>query len=145
RKHLIKPIREELLLASVRHSLQEPGAPILVVDDSPDARDIIQTILAGQGYAAETVANGREALEWLERRQPGLIILDLMMPEVDGFEVLARLRDHPDHQHIPVIIVSAKELEAHEQSWLLNRAQGLIAKRHLSADEFVARVQQVFV
>lgn len=78
---------------------------ILVVDDEEDVRTLISRILAEKGYEVDQARNGEEALERLQARRPDLMVLDLMMPEVDGWEVLRRLRALPDPP--PVVIVTA--------------------------------------
>ncbi|MCA0350698.1 MAG: response regulator [Chloroflexi bacterium] len=143
RKHIVKPVREEVLLAVVQECV-EPTAEILVVDDNPDARQVIQHILAARDYAISEAADGIEALAMIEQSKPDLVILDLMMPQMDGFEVLENLRHSPNYADIPVIIVSAKDLDQQEHDWLRTRAQGVIAKRQLSEEEFLRRINEIF-
>jgi len=143
RKHIVKPVREEVLLAVVQECV-EPTAEILVVDDNPDARQVIQHILAARDYAISEAADGIEAIAMIEQSKPDLVILDLMMPQMDGFEVLENLRHSPNYADIPVIIVSAKDLDQQEHDWLRTRAQGVIAKRQLSEEEFLRRINEIF-
>ncbi len=143
RKHIVKPIREETLLAIVQECV-ESTAHVLVVDDNADARQVLQGILATIGYHITEAANGVEAMAAIGQHKPDLIILDLMMPEMDGFEVLTLLRSNEAYATIPVIIVSAKDLEPQEHTWLMGRAQGVIAKRQLSETEFLHHIQRVF-
>lgn len=91
---------------------------ILIVEDSIEALIQLKDILEPQGYRIDTARDGAEALELLARRRPDLVILDLMMPEVDGFEVLRRLRESEDNQHLPVVILSAKYVSKEELSFL---------------------------
>jgi two-component system, OmpR family, alkaline phosphatase synthesis response regulator PhoP len=81
---------------------------ILIVDDDRDTRTIIKTILAAKGYATQEAASGKEALLYVESFSPGLILLDIMMPEMSGYDVIARLKMQPETQNIPVIMLSAK-------------------------------------
>jgi signal transduction histidine kinase/DNA-binding response OmpR family regulator len=143
RKHIVKPIREETLLAVVRECV-ESTAHVLVVDDNADARQVMRGILAAIGYNLGEASNGVEAMAAIAANKPDLIILDLMMPEMDGFEVLRLLRGNEAYATIPVIIVSAKDLDAQEHEWLMGRAQGVIAKRQLSEAEFLQHIQRVF-
>ncbi|HYF61163.1 MAG TPA: response regulator [Herpetosiphonaceae bacterium] len=143
RKHIVKPIREETLLAVVQECV-ESTARVLVVDDNADARQVMRGILTTIGYQLGEAGNGVEAMAAIEAHKPDLIILDLMMPEMDGFEVLRLLRSNPAYATIPVIIVSAKDLDAQEHEWLMGRAQGVIAKRQLSETEFLQHIQRVF-
>ena len=72
--------------------MEENSSSILVVDDNPEIREIIQVLLGGEGYLVETAGNGVKALEMLENREYDLIILDLMLPEVDGFDICRQVR-----------------------------------------------------
>ncbi|OGQ51604.1 MAG: hypothetical protein A3I10_07445 [Deltaproteobacteria bacterium RIFCSPLOWO2_02_FULL_57_26] len=82
---------------------------ILVVDDSTDFVDVVKKMLEVDGYAVECVYSGAEAFKRLEVKRPDLIVLDIMMPEMDGLEVLARLKGANDTSSIPVILVTAKD------------------------------------
>ena len=84
-------------------------ATILVVDDNEMNRDLLSRRLTRQGYGVAMAENGREALKAIEENQFDLILLDIMMPEMNGFEVLEHLKVHPDWRHIPVIVISAAE------------------------------------
>ncbi len=82
-------------------------AKILVVDDDPDDLKMISMILQPEGYEVVTAENGREALEKVESEDPDLIILDVMMPELDGFAACAKLKSSPERKGIPVILLTA--------------------------------------
>jgi CheY-like chemotaxis protein len=81
---------------------------IMVVDDNPDIITIVRTILEGKGYSVFSASSGPELLELLKGQKPDLIILDIMMPEMDGLEVLTRLKGMADTATIPVILLTAK-------------------------------------
>ncbi len=81
---------------------------ILVVDDYPDNLDIAKTILEGNGYGVQTAGNGPEAFSRWEEQKPDLIILDIMMPRMDGLEILERLKGTAETSSIPVILLTAK-------------------------------------
>lgn len=83
-----------------------PGA-ILVVDDNENNRDLLARRLVRQGHRVTTAETGRQALELLNRDKFDLIVLDIMMPEMNGYEVLEQLKAHPGLRHIPVIMISA--------------------------------------
>jgi CheY-like chemotaxis protein len=89
---------------------------------------------------AEAV-NGRAALEWLARNQPpALIMLDIMMPEMDGFEFLDAFRKHPEWQDIPVIVLTAKELTAQERERLMGQTRKVIAKGDSFRDDIATAI-----
>jgi CheY-like chemotaxis protein len=81
--------------------------PVLVVDDDPEIRDVIATVLESDGYSVETATNGAEALRMAEEREPSAIILDSVMPVMDGREFLTRWHTRPAKQRAPVLVVSA--------------------------------------
>lgn len=81
---------------------------IMVVDDNPDIITIVKTILEGKGYTVLSASSGLELLNMLKNQKPDLIILDIMMPEMDGLEVLGRLKAVADTATLPVILLTAK-------------------------------------
>ena len=81
---------------------------VLVVDDNQDNVRLLCHILGARGFEVEPAYNGLEALAAIERRRPDVVLLDVMMPEMDGMEVLDRIKANPQHAHIPVILVTAK-------------------------------------
>ena len=101
---------------------------ILVCDDSITDLTHIKTIVESTGALAITASNGREALEKAKAEQPDLIFLDIIMPEMDGFETCRKLRDHPETRHIPVIFVTSLKREANRLWAQMQGAKGLISK-----------------
>jgi CheY-like chemotaxis protein len=80
---------------------------VLVVDDEPVLRTIVREILHEEGYAVIEAADGRVMLEMMERERPDLVLMDVMMPGVDGREAYRQLRSRPEHQDVPVVMMSA--------------------------------------
>jgi CheY-like chemotaxis protein len=80
---------------------------VLVVDDEPVLRAIVREILDEEGYAVIEAPDGRVALEIMESARPDLVLMDVMMPGVDGREAYRQLRSHPDHRDVPVVMMSA--------------------------------------
>lgn len=87
--------------------LRRLAGPILVVEDDDDSRDALCQLLRGQGYDVLCAADGDEALRWLQRARPRLIITDLSMPVMNGWQLLQQVRSHPSWIDIPVIVLSA--------------------------------------
>lgn len=87
---------------------------VLVVDDDPDKRNLLEVALAMEGYQVRTSTNGLEALSAIESYQPDLIITDVMMPEVNGYELARRVRENPSTRFIPIILQSASRIEAED-------------------------------
>ncbi len=92
----------------------KPSLKILVVDDDPAVITLIKDNLSTRGYQVFVARDGEEAMENLNLHHPHLVILDMMMPRVDGYEVCTRIKTHPLTRHIPVIMLTAKkEKESH--------------------------------
>lgn len=81
---------------------------ILVVDDDPNSLDIVRTYLESRGYTVATASDGQEALAKLEEVQPAIVLLDVMMPVMDGLEVARIIKNHPDYRDVRVIMVTAR-------------------------------------
>ncbi len=86
----------------------EKNKTVMVVDDNPDIVTIVKTILEGKGYGVQSAYSGQEVFNLLSEQKPDLIILDIMMPQMDGLEVLTRLKGEPTTSTIPVILLTAK-------------------------------------
>jgi CheY-like chemotaxis protein len=100
---------------------------ILVVDDIEDNVDVLQTLLQSEGYAVETAASGWAALRKLKAIQPDLVLLDVMMPDMTGYEVMQRIRDNESFSKIPIVIVTAYT-DISETEALAMGANGFIRK-----------------
>src|SRR5204863_2937563 len=112
-EYLVKPIDHERLRGVLRgldHLRTTADGTVLVVDDDPALRDVLSSLLAEDGWRVATAADGAAALQAIERERPTAMVLDLMMPRVDGFEVLQSVRSEPRLRDLPVLIVTAKDL-----------------------------------
>jgi len=138
------PTPQEGLLSALNNVTPNRFPRIVVVDDSPDARRLIRRILQSQGdFEIFEATNGAEAIELVNKERPDLVILDLMMPEVDGFAVLDVLRSKPETANIPVIVATAKELTVDEKSRLQGQIQSLMQKGDFLNDEFLEEVRSL--
>ena len=137
---LTKPV-DRAQLNALMHSLLRREGPILLVEDDASARELISQSVEKMGLAVAAVVNGRQALTWLGAHpEPAMILLDLVMPEMDGFEVLDALAARADWRDIPVIVITAKQLTAAERERLLRQAQKIIAKGAASRLDIAAAV-----
>ena len=82
---------------------------ILIVEDEESLLKLESILLTSKGYEVKGVANGQAALDVLAEEKPDLVLLDIMLPEIDGFEVCQRIKENPDTRHIPVIMLTAKK------------------------------------
>jgi threonine synthase len=133
---------EEGLLSALTQVAPERFPRVVLVEDTAEARRLIRRILQSQGnFTILEAVNGREGLELIQRELPDLIILDLMMPEMDGFAVLEALRARPETATIPVIVATAKELTTDEKNRLGGKIQSLLQKGDFLNDEFLEEVK----
>ena len=143
------PSREDVpqrdgLLAALNRVAPDRFPRIAIADDSVDARRLIRRILQSQGdFTIFEAGDGKEALLLIEKEKPDLIILDLMMPEMDGFAVIDNLKRNPETANIPVIVASAKELTTDEKGRLEGQIQSLMQKGDFLNDEFLSEVRSL--
>jgi signal transduction histidine kinase/CheY-like chemotaxis protein len=147
--YLTKPIERDRLIAAVRkHVPRQDGADgraaarrALVVEDDPATREMLRRMLQREGWAVDEAANGRLGLTRVAAAPPDLILLDLMMPELDGFGFVERLRAEPAWRAIPVLVVTAKDLTPEERLKLNGWVEQVLQKGAYSRDELLAEVR----
>ena len=93
----------------ITESERSSSPSILIAEDHEDSREALRTLLDAFGYRVETANNGREAVEAALAQQPDLILMDVMMPELDGFEATRRLREHAGFRQVPIVALTAME------------------------------------
>ncbi|GAP94295.1 response regulator [Leptolyngbya sp. NIES-2104] len=138
--YLIKPINYDRLLTLLQpYQTTSSPSSVLVVEDNGVNREMICRQLTKVGWRVLEAENGLRALEVMQTEQPGIILLDLMMPEMDGFEFIRELRQHSEWRTIPVIVLTAKDLTIEERQWLNGQTQRIYQKgsnsRQLLLDE----------
>ncbi len=127
--YLVKPLgRSELLDSLARAGVLASRGHILVVDDDADVRAVLEQELVAAGFRPKGVGSGAAALAEMERETPTAVLLDLMMPPPDGFEVLYRIRENPKWRDLPVVIVTAKDLTPEDDARLTGSAQRVLRK-----------------
>jgi signal transduction histidine kinase/DNA-binding response OmpR family regulator len=143
-EYLTKPV-EWTRLAEVLKPYRRPGGPgrVLVVEDDPAAREMIAKHLERAGWQVATAANGRLALAELAACTPTLVLLDLMMPEMDGFEFLRELRQRPQSRTVPVIVLTAKDLTAEDRRRLNGQVSEVLQKSQCSTEELLHEIRAV--
>ena len=135
---------QEGLVAALSRMSDDRFPRILIVDDFSDARRLIRRILQAQGnYTILEAGSGKEAIQISQIEIPDLIILDLMMPEMDGFSVLDSLKANPLTETIPVIVVTAKELTLKERERIQGQIHALMQKGEFMNDEFIDEINEL--
>ncbi|WP_171212509.1 hybrid sensor histidine kinase/response regulator [Ruegeria sp. HKCCA5426] len=143
-EYLGKPIDNvELLNALKEHCPTLPSPRALIVEDEAATRELICRVLEKEGWRITTAVNGLDALQRLSESVPDVILLDLMMPEMDGFEFLSGMRKNPDWKEIPVIIVTAKTLSNEDRTRLNGLVQTLIRKDGDEIETILSQLNEV--
>lgn len=139
--YLVKPFNREHLLAVLEHYTQgDRDCQILMVDDDEQNRRLVQRVLEKEGISVALAANGRDGLDKVAENTPGLILLDLMMPVMDGFEFVAELRQKEEWRSIPVIVVTAKDLGAEDRLRLNGRVERIVEKGNYHLEKLLGEV-----
>jgi PAS domain S-box-containing protein len=144
--YLIKPVRKPELLETIRKHVPAPAdddSTILVVDDDPKALELVEETLRSAGYETQSVANGRRALEVLSSKVVGAVLLDLLMPGMDGFEVIQHVRREPTLKELPIFVMTAKTLTQEESALLAQETQAMFRKDGSWQGQLIAEVGRV--
>jgi len=143
--YLTKPIERERLTSVLMRFRTTAKNEALVVEDDAASRDVLSRLLESDGWKVAQAANGREGLNLLEHNAPGVILLDLMMPEMDGFEFIRQLQTRDDWKLIPVIIVTAKDLTSEERGVLNGHVSRILQKGDYGREELLEEVGRLVV
>lgn len=143
--YLVKPIDKETLLATLRTYVPHPSkssARVLVVDDDTQTRYLLAAMLEAEGYTTLLASSGGQALDILSRLSPAVILLDLLMPEMDGFEVLRWIKEDRLSRDVPVFILTAKDLTEEDLDKLAGTTRGLFLKGEAWREALLTRLRQ---
>ncbi len=139
-----KPINRRRLAQILRkHTCDSPPCPVLLVEDEPSTRALTRKMLEKEGWKVTEAENGRAALESMERERPRLILLDLMMPEMDGFEFAERVRRHPEWRSIPIVVLTAMDLTSEDRQRLNGYVESIIRKAGDSRESLLNQVRDL--
>jgi len=140
--YLLKPFDREAILGTLARISPHHGR-LLVVDDEPQVVDLVRQILEDEPYEVVAATNGQAALEAIAQKRPDLVLLDLLMPEMDGFTAIEQLQQDPQTRHLPVIVLTAKTLTAAEHATLEQRARKVLQKRGLDRDTLLQELRNL--
>ncbi len=142
--YLTKPVdRDRLITVLHRYRTQPASSRVLVVEDEAATRDLLRRVLEGEGWIVAEAENGRVALERVAEQRPDLILLDLLMPEMDGFEFVDELRRREGWESIPVVVVTAKDLTAEDRLRLHGYVHKILQKGAYQREELLAEVRDL--
>jgi CheY-like chemotaxis protein len=147
-EYLIKPVDKATLLAAVERCLRSRGgaAPtrtILVVEDDVSTLEMIVQLLKGFGYAVSTAADGAQARARVEQSLPELVILDLVLPKMSGFELLAEWRSNPRTAELSIFVLTNKNLTKEEEKYLHAHAESLFLKQNSWREPLIKQLERV--
>ncbi len=147
-EYLIKPVDKATLLAAVERCLRSrggaaPARTILVVEDDVSTLEMIVELLKGYGYAVSTAADGEQARVSVAQSLPELVILDLVLPKMSGFELLAEWRSNPRTADLSVFVLTSKDLTKEEDKYLRAHAESLFRKQNAWREPLIKQLERV--
>jgi PAS domain S-box-containing protein len=140
---LVKPVEPYVLLKTIRSQIEpSPGQPsrVLVVDDESEARELLNETLSSAGFLPVLATSGKQGLELLARGPIHAVVVDLMMPEMSGFEFILRVRQNPAFSKLPIVVLTAKEIDDDDLSILSREANAVFLKGSPWRDGFLAKI-----
>ena len=139
-----KPVdRRRLSQILKKYTCLQPPCPVLVIDDEAVVRAFVRGALEKEGWAVSEASNGIEALEIMKRERPSLILLDLAMPEMDGFEFAAEVRRHSEWQSIPIVILTARDLSSEDRHRLNGHVETVLRKHGETSESILEQVRDL--
>jgi CheY-like chemotaxis protein len=144
--YLIKPIRKPVLLETIRKHVtlqNDDDATILLVDDDPRTLELLTEMLRSAGYETQSVQSGARALEVLSSKLVSAVLLDLLMPGMDGFQVIRHVRQEPTLKQLPILVMTGKNLTQEEAGLLSRETQALLRKTGAWQQQLIAEIGRV--
>jgi signal transduction histidine kinase/CheY-like chemotaxis protein len=142
--YLTKPVNREHLGAILRkYRCATPPCPLLLVEDDASTREMMSSMLQREGWSVATAEDGEIALRKMEENRPAVILLDLMMPNMDGFGFIEVLRQHPEWESIPVVVMTAKDLTAEDRARLSGSVEKILLKHAYRREELMAKIREL--
>jgi CheY-like chemotaxis protein len=145
-EYLVKPVsRDQLANVLRKYRKETASSTVMVVEDDSVTREMMIRMLTKAGWLVNEAENGQVALHLLRTQIPDLILLDLMMPEMDGFEFIVQLRQNEVWSTIPVVVLTAKDITMEDRIWLNSRVDTVFQKGAYGREELLAELRQLLV
>jgi signal transduction histidine kinase/DNA-binding response OmpR family regulator len=142
--YLVKPVEKQRLVNVLdKHIGRDEQGCILVVEDDEASREMMCRMLVQEGWTVQSAANGLKAIDCIQAEQPLIILLDLMMPEMDGFEVIKTVSQNPNWHKIPIIVVTAMDLNTVEHGLLTAQVTNIFQKGKYNKQQLITEVQSL--
>jgi CheY-like chemotaxis protein len=135
--------RERLSAVLKRYGCSKPPCLVMIVDDDPEARRRVRQLLERDNWRLIEAANGREALLLLEEHKPQLILLDLLMPVMDGFEFSLEISRHSVWSKIPMVVLTAKDITAEDRARLNGNVDRVLQKGAFNREELMQEIKRI--
>ena len=147
-EYFVKPLNKEQLIEGMRGVVAKTGREaesmtVLVVDDEPQTVELLTDALQAEGFAVLQAYGGQQAIDLAIEKHPDMIILDLMMPEVSGFDVVRHLRAHSETMDIPVLIFTAKDLTEEDRQKLESHVQAIALKSDSGKEDLLRELERL--
>lgn len=140
--YLVKPVEAEKIISVVRSYIGAEGGAILVVDDNEDFTNFLRSVLERSRFTIHTALNGVEAMEFLHKSEPSLVFLDLLMPEMDGFEVVEKMYEDERLREVPIVVLTAKEVTEEDRATLNSKIKNIVRKDGLTREIILREVNK---
>jgi CheY-like chemotaxis protein len=120
-----------------------PSGPLLVVEDIPNVLELLSVTLRFKGYPVVTATNGQEALDQIGKEKPALVITDILMPKMDGYTLVQKLRTNPQTRHIPLIFLSATYVTPEDKAFALSLGAVRFLEKPVDTEEFLLTIAEI--
>jgi CheY-like chemotaxis protein len=142
--YMTKPINRDRLVNVLRkHQHDHALCQVLVVEDEPNIREMVRRVLEKEGWTVREAENGRAGLDAVAESKPSVVLLDLMMPVMNGFDFMRELRSNKEWQDIPVIILTAKDLTIEDRKALKGNVESILQKGDYSREQLLSEVREL--
>jgi CheY-like chemotaxis protein len=137
-------LQNDLKLATI-NAMSIHSGPILIVEDMPNVQELLAVTLRFKGYPVVTANNGQEALDAIEKERPAMIITDILMPRMDGYSLVHRLRNDPKTRDIPVVFLSATYVTPEDKAFALSLGAAKFLEKPVDTEEFLLTIAEILL